>query len=365
MLVDFEGIEQKFSFRIPQSYTFNDLTVDVCRFWGVDPSMSTLRDEFNVMWPGGSKVKDQFLSAWARSKTKPVIRLVMQPRAKLPSLPSLRTEDANFEMALAKGAKKDSEGATRGGGKRGELLTYDMHEEIEAMIKKTRDKMRRRLAPAFHQPKFVIDAQGDGSDTFRSLDPKTLGGGAKVAKNTTHFFNMLCYAGFLITVIIALLVRINIQAASDVQAAVSEALLCKHYKSGQAEPHAPRALALFCNDDSVSGPRTIADFWAWVEGPFSDELFMKSMYHGKDDSIARVGFLREHNLVMGGVMLNQHRLSRSDCTLSEWFTQRIAAPLNSTDVYCFRPFSVQVRVVERERKDTKENLRSLGERKRS
>ena len=121
-----------------------------------------------------------------------------------------------------------------------------MHEEIESMIKKTRDRMRRRLAPAFHQPKFVIDSGGDGGDTFRSLDPKTYGGVAKVAKNvrlsfpgalsciilfilfchnshrsiaaqTMHFFNMMCYAGFLITFLVALLVRANIQAGSDVQ----------------------------------------------------------------------------------------------------------------------------------------------------
>ena len=63
-----------------------------------------------------------------------------------------------------------------------------MHEEIESMIKKTRDRMRRRLAPAFHQPKFVIDAEGDGGDTFRSLDPKTVGGAAKVAKNVRLSF---------------------------------------------------------------------------------------------------------------------------------------------------------------------------------
>ena len=111
----------------------------------------------------------------------------------------------------------------------------------------------------------------------------------------------------------------------------------------QAEPHAPRFLALVCNDgNSIPGPRTIADFWAWVEGPFSDELLATSTYHGRDDSISRVGFLREHNLVMGGVMLNQHRLSKSDCTLSSWFTERIVSPLAPSDVFCFRPYSVQV-----------------------
>eukprot|EP00949_MAST-11_sp_MAST-11-sp1_P005023 g5023.t1 len=282
-------------FRITPEYTFRDLCKDACRYWSVDDSGGTLRDEMNMLWPPRAHVAVE-LSRQKNAEVRLVARIWKDTQEK-GELDSMNDETGNG-TGLREHQRNLYMEATEG------RNIVETEERANAVIKRWTEQRMQRLSPRFHEPHI----RGTES-RFSALSRHTNRQDKLVFENMKVLVQVIIHAVIMSAMVYSLLSRRQVLAANEFSRAVHGHVAHQPSAITRATTAQSPAVARLYGTSSVQG------FWAWAEGPLTS-LLLRGSGAGLHERATPLGLIP-----IGGLHFRQYRagstVDTGGCSINE------------------------------------------------